>query len=164
MSAETAETDMAAAREGEPTLRRTIGLWQMVLYGTGSMLGSGIYGLIGQAAGAMGAAVWVAFLIALVGAGLTAFSYASLGSRYPRAGGAAYVTQRAYQHGLLTHAVGIAVACSGLTSIAAGARVIADNLNRLPALETWPLTLLAVLYLFGLAAIVYRGHPRSRCG
>lgn len=161
MSAETAESDRTPAREGEPTLRRTIGLWQMVLYGTGSMMGSGIYGLIGQAAGAMGAAVWAAFLVALVGAGLTAFSYASLGSRYPRAGGAAYVTQRAYQHGLLTHAVGIAVACSGLTSIAAGARVIADNLNRLPALETWPLTLLAVVYLFGLSAIVYRGIRES---
>jgi basic amino acid/polyamine antiporter, APA family len=161
MTIEIAEKDAVATREGEPTLRRTIGLWQMVLYGSGSMLGSGIYGLIGQAAGAMGAAVWAAFLIALIGAGLTAFSYASLGSRYPRAGGAAYVTQRAYQHGLLTHGVGIAVACSGLTSIAAGARVIADNLARLPALEAWPLTLLAVLYLFGLAAIVYRGIRES---
>jgi amino acid transporter len=161
MSVETAEKDLAATRHGEPTLRRTIGLWQMVLYGSGSMLGSGIYGLIGQAAGAMGAAVWMAFLIALIGAGLTAFSYASLGSRYPRAGGAAYVTQRAYRHGLLTHGVGIAVACSGLTSIAAGARVIADNLNRLPALETWPVTALALLYLFGLAAIVYRGIRES---
>jgi amino acid transporter len=161
MSVETAEKDLAATRPGEPTLRRTIGLWQMVLYGSGSMLGSGIYGLIGQAAGAMGAAVWMAFLIALIGAGLTAFSYASLGSRYPRAGGAAYVTQRAYRHGLLTHGVGIAVACSGLTSIAAGARVIADNLNRLPALETWPVTALALLYLFGLAAIVYRGIRES---
>jgi amino acid transporter len=161
MTIEIAGKDAAATREGEPTLRRTIGLWQMVLYGSGSMLGSGIYGLIGQAAGAMGAAVWAAFLIALVGAGLTAFSYASLGSRYPRAGGAAYVTQRAYRHGLLTHGVGIAVACSGLTSIAAGARVIADNLARLPMLEAWPLTLLAVLYLFGLAAIVYRGIRES---
>jgi amino acid transporter len=161
MTIEIAEKDAVATREGEPTLSRTIGLWQMVLYGSGSMLGSGIYGLIGQAAGAMGAAVWAAFLIALIGAGLTAFSYASLGSRYPRAGGAAYVTQRAYSHGLLTHGVGIAVACSGLTSIAAGARVIADNLVRLPALEAWPLTLLAVLYLFGLAAIVYRGIRES---
>jgi amino acid transporter len=155
------EGDLTAARDGGPTLRRTIGLWQMVLYGSGSMLGSGIYGLIGQAAGAMGAAVWMAFLIALIGAGLTAFSYASLGSRYPRAGGAAYVTQRAYRHGLLTHGVGIAVACSGLTSIAAGARVIADNLVRLPVMASWPVTLLALLYLFGLAAIVYRGIRES---
>ena len=161
MTIEAVETDGAEVREGEPTLRRTIGLWQMVLYGSGSMLGSGIYGLIGQAAGAMGSAVWAAFLIALVGAGLTAFSYASLGSRYPRAGGAAYVTQRAYHHGLLTHSVGIAVACSGLTSIAAGARVISDNLARLPMLDSWPTTVLALLYLTGLAAIVYRGIRES---
>ena len=156
MSAETAETD-TAARSGEPTLLRTIGLGQMVLYGTGSMLGAGIYGLIGQAAGAMGAAVWLAFLIALFGAFLTALSYASLGARYPRAGGEPYVTQRAYRHRLLTPAVGIAVACSGLTSIATGARVIAGNLNRFDALENWPVTLLAVIYLLGLAGIVYRG-------
>ena len=50
MTIEIVEKDTAATREGEPTLRRTIGLWQMVLYGSGSMLGSGIYGLIGQAA------------------------------------------------------------------------------------------------------------------
>ena len=80
MTIEIAGKDAVATREGEPTLRRTIGLWQMVLYGSGSMLGSGIYGLIGQAAGAMGAAVWGAFLIALVGAGVTGFTYASLRS------------------------------------------------------------------------------------
>jgi amino acid transporter len=39
--------------------------------------------------------------------------------------------------------------------------VIADNLARLPLLDAWPLTLLAVLYLFGLAAIVYRGIRES---
>ena len=33
---------------GEPTLRRSISLWQMTLYGAGGMLGAGIYGLIGQ--------------------------------------------------------------------------------------------------------------------
>jgi amino acid transporter len=39
--------------------------------------------------------------------------------------------------------------------------VIADNLARLPVLDAWPLTLLAVLYLLGLAAIVYRGIRES---
>jgi len=125
------------------------------------MLGSGIYGLIGQAAGQMGSAVWLAFLFALIAAMLTALSYASLGSRYPRAGGAAYVTHRAYAHGLLTHAVGLAVACSGLTSIAAGARVIGANLQRLPMLDASPMTVLALVYLVGLAAIVHRGIRES---
>jgi basic amino acid/polyamine antiporter, APA family len=75
--------------ENSDSLHRSIGPVQMTLYGLGSMLGSGVYGLIGQAAGQTGNAVWLAFLVALVAALLTALSYASLGSRYPRAGGAA---------------------------------------------------------------------------
>ena len=41
----------------QPELLRTIGYWQVTLYATGSMLGAGIYGLIGLAAGKLGAAV-----------------------------------------------------------------------------------------------------------
>ena len=77
---------MEQASSGELTLRRSIGLWQMTLYAAGSMLGAGIYGLIGRVAGEMGSAIWLAFLLSLVAAGLTGLSYASLGSRYPRAG------------------------------------------------------------------------------
>ncbi len=146
---------------GDAHLLRTIGPWQMAFYGAGSMLGAGIYGLIGQAAGIMGSAVWLAFAVGLIAALLTGLSYASLGSRYPRAAGAAYVTQRAYGHGLLTHVVGLTVAFAGLTSIAAGARVIAENLGRLPGLETWPLLGLAFLYLLVLGGIVYRGIRES---
>src|SRR5262249_12542456 len=102
-----------------------------------------------------------AFLFALIGAMLTALSYASLGSRYPRAGGAAYVTHRAYSQGLLTHAVGLAVACSGLTSIAAGGQVIGENLQRVGALGGLPVTPLRLAYLVFLAATVYRGIRES---
>ena len=48
---------------GEPTLQRTISLWQMTLYGAGGMLGAGIYGLIGQVAAEMGSAIWLAFAL-----------------------------------------------------------------------------------------------------
>ena len=90
----------AAAKQRGPALKRSIGPIQMALYGLGSMLGSGIYGLIGQAVGQVGNAVWL--VVALVAAMLTALSYASLGSRYPRAGGAAYIAQRAYGLPLLS--------------------------------------------------------------
>ena len=90
-----AETHPPKERE-RPALHRTIGPVQLALYGLGSMLGAGIYGLIGKAAGQVGNAVWLAFVVALVAALLTALSYASLGSRYPRAAGAAYVTERAF--------------------------------------------------------------------
>lgn len=79
----------------EPTLHKSINAWQIGLYGLGSMLGAGIYALVGKAADSLGNAIWLAFLAAMIVAMLTGLSYACVGSRYPKAGGAAYVTQRA---------------------------------------------------------------------
>ena len=124
-------TEDDSASSDAPKLRRSIGPAQMALYGLGSMLGAGIYGLIGKAAGQAGNAVWLAFLVALVAALLTALSYASLGSRYPRAAGAAYVTERAYGFPLLSFMVGLALVCSGLTSIATQSQVFAANIAAL---------------------------------
>lgn len=112
-----------------PTLKRTIGLWGLVLYGAGDMLGSGIYALIGKAAGAMGNAIWLAFLASMTAALLTGLSYASLGSRYPRAAGAAYVTHRAFGRPFFSYLIGLAVLASGLTSFAAQSRAFAGYLS-----------------------------------
>lgn len=104
-------------------LNRNIGLLALVLYGVGDILGAGIYGLVGKAAGQMGNSVWLAFLTSMIAAGLTGLSYASLGSRYPKAGGASYVTQLAYNKAWLAYGVGLAVLASGLTSMATATRV-----------------------------------------
>ncbi len=154
------ESPAAKAME-QPTLRRSIGPVQLALYGLGSMLGAGIYGLIGKAAGLVGNAVWLAFGVALIAALLTALSYASLGSRYPRAAGAAYVTQRAYGLPLLSFLVGLALVCSGLTSVATQSRVFAANLAALLQIDTIPIWVLALGFLFILAGIVFRGIRES---
>src|SRR5690606_320148 len=113
-------------QQNEPaTLARRIGLFSLIVYGVGDMIGSGIYGTIGVAAGAMGNAVWLAFLISMFAAMLTGLSYASLGSRYPKAGGASYVMQRAFKRPFLSYVVGLAVAATGLTSMATAANVFA---------------------------------------
>jgi basic amino acid/polyamine antiporter, APA family len=145
----------------EPKLYRTIGPVQMALYGLGSMLGAGIYGLMGKAAGIAGNAVWLAFIVALVAALLTALSYASLGSRYPRAAGAAYVTERAYGFPLLSFMVGLALVCSGLTSIATQSQVFAANIAALFGIETIPVSWIALSFLLILTGIVFRGIRES---
>ena len=155
------ETGVPSGSEDEPTLHRSIGPMQMALYGLGSMLGAGIYGLIGKAAGQVGNAVWLAFIVALIAALLTALSYASLGSRYPRAGGAAYVTQRAYGFPLLSFMVGLALVCSGLTSIAAQSRVFGANLIELLSLDGIPVAAMAFGYLLITTGIVFRGIRES---
>ena len=151
------QNEASGGNGGEPALERTIGWKQMAFYGLGGMLGAGIYGLVGRAAEQMGSAVWLAFLVSMVAALLTGLSYACIGSRYPRAGGAAYVTQRAYGIPLLTYVVGLAVMCSGLSSIATQSHVVAENLQRLVGLESVPLLVLALGFLLLLAAIVFRG-------
>jgi amino acid transporter len=133
----------------------------MALYGLGSMLGAGIYGLIGKAAGIAGNAVWLAFIVALVAALLTALSYASLGSRHPRAAGAAYVTERAYGFPLLSFMVGLALVCSGLTSIATQSQVFAANIAALFGLDSVPVSWLALGFLLILTGIVFRGIRES---
>ena len=150
-----------AGATGRPELHRSIGPFQMTLYGLGSMLGSGVYGLMGQAAGLVGNAVWLAFLVALVAALLTALTYASLGSRYPRAGGAAYIAERAYCSPLLGFVVGLAVACSALTSVATQSRVFAANLATLTGGGEQTVTLLAVGFLLLLTGLVLRGIRES---
>ena len=142
-------------------LIRSIGPFQLTLYGLGSMLGSGIYGLIGQAAGQVGNAVWASFLVAMVAALLTALSYASLGSRYPRAGGAAFVTQKAYGMPLLSFVVGLAVVCSGLASVATQSQVFARNLAVLAGSATFPVWAAGAGFLLVMAALVLRGIRES---
>jgi len=159
-----ANTPVATADDlgdSRPALHRSIGPVQMTLYGLGSMLGSGIYGLIGQAAGQVGNAIWLAFLVALVAAMLTALTYASLGSRYPRAGGAAYIAERAYRSPFIGFVVGLAVACSSLASVATQARVFAANLASLTGGGEGTITLLALGFLMLLAGLVLRGIRES---
>ncbi|WP_293681293.1 APC family permease [uncultured Phenylobacterium sp.] len=159
----------SADSEVGPQLNRTIGTAQLMLYGVGSMLGAGIYGLVGKAAGVMGGAVWMAFLVAMAAALLTGVSYASIASRYPKAGGAAYVAQRAYRTSWLSYVIGLAIVCSGLASIATQAKVVAENLNTLIGLDfgmtiagpSAEVTILAIGFLLLVASIVYRGITES---
>ncbi|RYD94333.1 MAG: amino acid permease, partial [Sphingomonadales bacterium] len=140
-----------------------------MLYGVGSMLGAGIYGLVGKAAGLMGGAVWLAFLVAMVAALLTGISYASIASRYPKAAGAAYAAQRAYRAPWLSYVIGLAVVCSGLASIATQSKVVAENLNLLLGLNLGftiggapgEILALSIGFLMLIAAIVYRGITES---
>lgn len=137
------------------SLKRHITLWPLVLYGMGDILGAGIYGLVGKAAGLMGNGVWMAFLVSMVAAGFTGLSYASLGSRYPRAGGASFVTHKAYASNFLAYVVGLAVLASGLTSMATASKVFATYLTAL--FPIIPLNLVIIAFALITAIIIFRG-------
>jgi amino acid transporter len=75
-----------------PTLRRSLGLTLLTLYGVGITVGAGIYVLIGAVTRHAGMMTPLAFLLAAIVMGLTVASYAELCTRFPVAAGeAAYV-------------------------------------------------------------------------
>lgn len=77
-------------------LKRTLGLFEVTMYGVGVILGAGIYALIGKGAGLAGNAIWAAFAIGAFIAAFTALSYAELSSMFPKAGGEYVFAEKAF--------------------------------------------------------------------
>lgn len=143
----------------QPALQRVLGFWALVACGVGDILGAGIYALIGKVAGVAGAGCWVAFLISLGVAALTALSYAELGSRFPKSAGEATFCRQAFRSGGISLGVGWLVLCSGVVSMATVSRAFAGySQTFLPALPT---PLLIVGFLLALTAVNLRGMRES---
>ncbi|MGW2225459.1 APC family permease [Streptomyces formicae] len=71
----------------QPELRRTLGVFDAVVIGLGSMVGAGVFVALGPAAGAAGSGLLVGLALAAVVAYCNATSSARLAARYPASGG-----------------------------------------------------------------------------
>ena len=134
-----------------PQLRRVLSLPLITFYGLGTILGAGIYVLIGKIAGVAGLYAPLAFLIAAAVAALTGFSYAELTSRYPRAGGESIYIQQGFGVRALSTLVGLLVAAAGLVSAATISHGFVGYLNVFVELPATPVIVAVVLALGGLA-------------
>lgn len=106
------------AASGKVKLRRSLSLPLVTFYGLGTILGAGIYVLVGKVAGMAGMHAPLSFVLAAIPAGLSAFTYMELSSRYPLAGGAAVYTQQGFGLRWLSILVGFLIVASGLVSAA----------------------------------------------
>ena len=145
--------------DGEEQLSRGIGPGLLLVFVIGNLIGAGIFAIVGRVAAESGGLVWVAFLIALVPAGLTAASYAALATRYPRAGGTALYVQLAFSQPLLTVVVTIGVAASAVTSAATAARAFAGDY--FVEFAEPPVVLAAVVFLVLLSLVNVLGAAES---
>lgn len=134
-----------------PQLRRVLSLPLITFYGLGTILGAGIYVLVGKIAGVSGLYAPLAFLIAAAVAALSGFSYAELTSRYPHAGGESIYVQQGFGIRALSTLVGLLVATAGLVSAATISHGFVGYLNVFVALPATPVIVVIVLALGSLA-------------
>ena len=113
---------VATLAKQKSTLKRAITLPLLVFYGTGTILGAGIYALSGKIAGLSGVFAPVSFLLSALIATFVAFTYAELSSRYPKSAGEAFYVGKAFAWRGLSALVGWGIVFTGIVSAAVMAR------------------------------------------
>ena len=95
----------SGARPGRRRPRRDVGDGMSVrgaaFIGIGSMVGAGIFALLGEAAVIAGSAVWLSFLLAGLVTMLLAYNVVKLGIRYPSEGGLIEYLRQGFGNGRL---------------------------------------------------------------
>ena len=99
-------------------LKRHMGLFQLTMYGTGLILGAGIYVLIGEAAGFAGDSVWIAFALGSIVALFAGFSYAELSSIFPRAAAEYIFIKNAFKNNFFAFLIGWLTAITSIITAA----------------------------------------------
>ncbi|WP_255702741.1 APC family permease [Antarcticibacterium sp. 1MA-6-2] len=143
----------------EKELKRTLGFWDVFLFGVGGVVGAGIYAIIGQAAALRRNMLWVSFIIAAAVALLTGLSYAEFVSRLPDAGGSyEYIKQSFGPKTAL--GMSIFITFTGVVAAAAIAISFADYLGRLvniPA-SIMVIAIIALMAFFNIIGAKYSSY------
>lgn len=151
--------DLGDVNVAAMALKRSLGLTMMTFYGTGMILGAGIYSIIGQAAGKAGYGLWQGFILAAFVALLTALSYAELATMYPKAGGEYIYLRHAFSNlEWLAGTTGILMTFAGCASAATVALAFASYLQHF---VVFPHLLVAASLLIFFTAINVIGVKQS---
>lgn len=138
-------------------LNRTLGLPMLTFYGTGMILGAGIYSIIGQAAGIAGESLWQGFLLAGIAALLTALSYAELATMYPTAGAEYTYLRNAFsKQRWLAATIGIVVIFAGCASAATVALAFTSYLQHFITLPRFAVASSVLILFTGINIIGIR--------
>ena len=134
------------------SLKRTLSLPMMVLYGLGTTIGAGIYALVGEIASVSGYFAPISFLIASLMAGFTAISFAELCGRFPYAAGAALYVKQGFDSNRISIIAGLLVIAAGVVSSAALLNGFVSYLHQFIAMDRTIAIVLMALLLGGIAA------------
>lgn len=101
-----------------PRLKRSLTVPLVTFYGIGTILGAGIYVLVGKVAGYADMYTPIAFLLALVLAAFSALSYAEFSARFPMSAGEAVYIYKGLNSRFLSMFTGICICLASVTSVA----------------------------------------------
>lgn len=147
---------------GKKELKRTLGFWDVLMFGVGGIVGAGIYAIIGKAAGLGGNMLWLSFVIAAVVALLTGLSYAEFVSRYPDSGGSfEYIKQGLGRK--TAFFMSIFMAFTGIVAAAAISISFADYLSRLISFPSWAIVIAIIAFMafFNIIGAKYSSYYNS---
>lgn len=133
----------------KPELIRRLSLSLLVFYGIGTILGAGIYVLVGKVAGEAGFYAPVSFMLASLLAAFSAFSYAELAARFPRSAGEAIYIEEGFGIKKLSVSVGLMIVLVGIVSVATLAHGFAGYFKVFFDLPE-PLIIIALVLFVGL--------------
>ncbi len=139
-------------------LKRSINLPLLSFYGIGTILGAGIYVLIGQVASYAGLHTPFSFLVASILAGLSAFSYADLAARFPKSAGEAVYIYESFHRPRLSLLIGLMIVAVGTIS---SATLTHGLLGYLAQFIVMPDALVIILSVCLLGGIVIWGIGES---
>lgn len=98
--------------------QKAFGLWSAVFLGIGSMVGAGIFVLLGEAGAIAGNLVWVSFIFGGIIALLSGYSLAKLATAYPSRGGIIEYLVQCYGEGVFSGSVSVLFYLSAVVAIA----------------------------------------------
>jgi basic amino acid/polyamine antiporter, APA family len=141
-----------------PSLRRSLGLPLLTLYGVGITIGAGIYVLIGAIAGHAGRYAPWSFLLAAAAMALTVGSYAELATRFPVSAGEAAYVRAAFHSRFLSTLTGLTTIVIG---IVASATVALGAAGYIAQFVDWPRSAIVAPLLAALGAVAAWGILES---
>mgnify|MGYP003700429175 CR=1 FL=1 len=127
----------------------SLSLWGAVSMGTGVMIGAGIFALTGQVAELARDWFPLAFLLAAVISGFSAYSYVKMANAWPSAGGIAMFLEKSYGRGTITAVCALLMYFSMVINESLVARTFATYSLQLTGTqpEGWMIPALAVAVL-----------------
>jgi amino acid transporter len=139
-------------------LKKTLSFPLLLFYSTGTILGLGIYVILGKIVGYAGMFTPLAFIISAILVIFTAFSYSELSARIPKSGGAVNYVDSAFKKPALSKIIGWLLVASAIISTATVLNGYVGYVHEFANIAPW---IIISVVIFVLSTIAILGISQS---